>query len=76
MSFISEHIQSAKVIVINALVTFVEAAGAYLLAANGLNRAALAGAAGTALSVVWNTVVKPYLKSQDILYNSDNSGGK
>lgn len=64
----TDHIQSAKIVIINALITFVEAAAASLLVADGLDKAALVGAAGTALSVVWNTVVKPYLKSQEVLY--------
>lgn len=63
-----EHIQSAKVIAINAAITFVEAAVAALLVSDGLDKAALAGAAGTAASVVWNTVIKPWLKSREILY--------
>lgn len=63
-----DHIQSAKVIIINMLITFVEAAGGSLLVADGLNRAALAGAAGAGGSAVWNLVIKPYLKSRTALY--------
>lgn len=65
-----EHWQSHKVILINALVTFVQAALASLLVADGFDRATLAGIAGTAASLVWNTVIKPYLKSQEILYKN------
>lgn len=67
MKFTS-YIQSIKVVLINALITFVEAGAAALLVSDGLSKAALAGAAGTAASVVWNTVIKPYLKSQQVLY--------
>lgn len=61
-------IQSTKVVIINAVVTFVQAAVASLLVADGINRASLAGAAGAALSVVWNTILKPYMKSQGFIY--------
>lgn len=52
-----------KKLIIKALVTFVEAAGAALLVADGLDRAALAGAFGSALSIVWNTVIYPQLQA-------------
>lgn len=61
-------VQSPKVVIINVVVTFVQAAVASLLVADGLDKVALAGAAGAAASVVWNTVVKPWLKSQGYLY--------
>lgn len=67
-------VQSTKVVVINALVTFVEAAVGSLLVADGLDRAAIAGAVGIGLSVVWNTVVKPYMKSRGLVYNQVSSG--
>lgn len=54
---------NVKKLVVKALVTFVEAAAAALLVSDGLDQAALAGAVGSALSVVWNTVVYPQLQT-------------
>lgn len=62
-------LQSTKVIVINVLVTFVEgAAPAWALTGNQLTKAALGGAGAAGVSLAWNTVVKPWLKSKGILY--------
>ncbi|MBA3679095.1 hypothetical protein H0W80_02805 [Candidatus Saccharibacteria bacterium] len=60
---------STKVILTNVLVTFVQAAVAFLAVNNWdyNNKVVLAGAAGAGLSVVWNTVIKPYLKERKVL---------
>lgn len=55
-----------KTVVVNAVVTFFQAALAFL-AVNSWdfgNKTVLAGAAGAGLSVVWNTILKPYAKEQ------------
>lgn len=57
-----------KTIVINMVVTFFEAAGAALMVADGLDRAAIAGAVGLGASAVWNLVIKPALKENTSLY--------
>ena len=60
---------SRKVIITNVVVTFFQAAIAFL-AVNSWdisNRAVIAGAVGAGASVVWNTVLKPYLKERGLL---------
>lgn len=57
-----------RTVLINMVVTFFEAAGAALLVSDGIDRAALAGAAGIGASAVWNLVIKPYLKENTALY--------
>lgn len=65
----TKYLQSAKVIAINVVVTFVETFIATLvLTDHPTSQAAILGAGGAAASVVWNTVIKPALKSQDVLY--------
>lgn len=64
------QLQSVKVITINVLVTFVEGfAPAWALSGNQLTKSALAGAGAAGLSVLWNTLIKPWLKARGILYN-------
>lgn len=63
-------LQSTKVIAINVLVTFVEGfAPAWALTGNQLTKSALVGAGAAGVSVLWNTLIKPWLKTQGILYN-------
>lgn len=63
-------LQSAKVITINVIVTFVEGFGAaWLLTGNQLDKASLVGAGASGISLAWNTVVKPLLKSKKLLYS-------
>lgn len=52
-----------KKLIVKALVTFVQALAGYLVVADGLNKALIAGAVGSALSVVWNTVLYPQLQT-------------
>lgn len=57
---------STKTIVTNVVVTFVQAAVAFL-AVNGwdwTNKTVIAGAVGAGVSVVWNTIVKPFMKQK------------
>lgn len=57
---------STKTIVVNVIVTFVQAAVAFV-AVNNWNftdKAVIAGAVGAGASVVWNTVIKPWLKEK------------
>ena len=64
------QLQSTKVIVINVLVTFVEGfAPAWALTGNQLTKSALIGAGAAGASLVWNTLIKPWLKANGILYN-------
>lgn len=51
-----------KKLVIKAAVTFIQAAVAALVISDGLDKAAIAGAIGTALSLVWNTTLYPALQ--------------
>ena len=53
-----------KQLVINVSVTFVEAVIAYLVSTGNMEftKVTLAGAAGAGVSVVYNTVIKPYFK--------------
>lgn len=55
-----------KTVVVNAVVTFVQAAAAFLAVNNWdvSNKTVLAGAVGAGLSVVWNMVIKPYAKEK------------
>lgn len=63
--------QSAKVIAINVVVTFLEGAGAaWFVTGNQTRKEALVGAGAAGLSAVWNLIVKPFLKSKNILYNN------
>lgn len=60
---------STKIVLTNAFVTFIQAASAFL-AVNGwdlTNKTVIAGAVGAGLSVVYNTVIKPYLKEKGVL---------
>ena len=51
-----------KTVIINALVTFVQAFGAsWVITGYALDRLTLIGLVGSAASVVWNTILKPYL---------------
>ncbi len=55
-----------KTVITNAVVTFVQAAVAFL-AVNSwdyTNKTVIAGAVGSALSVVWNTIIKPWAKEK------------
>lgn len=63
---LSKHIQDTKWVVMNVLVTFVQAAVAFLAVNNWdyTNKAVVAGAVGAGASVVWNTLVKPLLKEK------------
>lgn len=62
--------QSHKVIAINIAVTFVEGfAAAWVLTGNSLSEQALVGAGAAGVSLVWNTIVKPWLKDRKFLYN-------
>lgn len=63
-------IQRAKVVIINMAVTALEAAVGFL-AVSGWNisdKTVLAGAVGAGLSAAWNTILKPWLKSNTGLY--------
>lgn len=65
----TQYIQSGKVVFINVLVTFVETFVAVLALSDApTSKAALTAAGGAALSTVWNTVIKPALKSQGVIY--------
>lgn len=64
-----KNLQSTKIIVINVVVTFFQGAlAAWAVTGNKLDKTALTGAAAAGASVVWNTVIKPFLKSRSILY--------
>ncbi len=64
------ELQPTKVIVINVLVTFAEGfLAAWALTGNDTSKHALVGAGAAAVSLVWNTLIKPLLKSRGILYN-------
>lgn len=63
-------IQITKSVIINVVITFLEAASAFM-AVNKWdysNKAVLAGAIGSGVSVVWNSIIKPYLKDNTSLY--------
>lgn len=61
--------QSPKIVAINVLITFLEGfAAAWALTNNEVSQHALLGAGAAGISLVWNVVVKPYLKSRGILY--------
>lgn len=51
-----------KKLIVKAAVTFVETLAGYLVVTDGVNKAVIAGAVGSAISVVWNTVVWPALQ--------------
>ncbi len=55
-----------KTVAVNAIVTFVQAFVAYLAVSNWdyTNKTVIAGAIGAGLSVVWNTVLKPFAKDK------------
>lgn len=57
---------STKTIVTNVVITFLQAALAFLAVNNWdfNNKAVVAGAVGAGASVVWNTVIKPVLKER------------
>lgn len=57
-----------KTVIVNMIVTFVQAFGG-TWAATGfqLDKVVLSGAVGAALSLVWNTVLKPFLITKGIL---------
>lgn len=58
-----------KTVIINIAVTFVEGfVAAWVLTGNELTKHALVGAGAAAISLVWNTVIKPYLKDNTSLY--------
>ena len=58
-----QFLEPAKVIVANMIVTFLQAAGSFWLAAGGgFDKLTLAGAAGAGFSAVYNLVIKPYSK--------------
>lgn len=58
-----------KTVVVNAVVTFVQATVAFLSVNSWdlSNKTVLVGAVGAGLSVVWNVVIKPYLKEKGLL---------
>lgn len=65
-----EHLQSPKIIIINMVITFLEGfAPAWFVTGNKLDRTALIGAGAAGGSLVWNTIIKPWMKSNKILYN-------
>lgn len=53
-----------KKLIVRVVVTFVEAAVASLVVSGGdfTNKTVVAGAIGSALSVVWNTVIYPQVQ--------------
>lgn len=57
---------SNKTVITNATVTFVQAFVAFLASTSWdyTNKTVLAGAVGAGLSVVWNTILKPYAKEK------------
>lgn len=55
-----------KRVAMRVIVTFVQAMLAYLVVADGFNKAVVAGAIGSGLSVVWNTVLLPMLTDNDV----------
>lgn len=64
-----QYLQSHKVILTNVIVTFIETFVATLALSDApINQASMIGAGGAAASVVWNTIIKPALKSRGILY--------
>lgn len=55
--------ESTKTILINIIVTFVQAAGAvWVTSGFATDKLAISGAIGAGLSAVWNLVVKPLFK--------------
>ncbi len=58
-----------RTVVINILITFLEGfVAAWALTGNEVTKHALVGAGAAAISLVWNTVIKPYLKTNTALY--------
>lgn len=54
-----------KTVVVNAVVTFVQAfVAAWTLTGFQINKGAIGGAIGAALSLVWNTILKPFAIKQ------------
>jgi D-alanyl-D-alanine carboxypeptidase len=57
-----------KVVITNVAVTFVQAfVATWALTGYKADKAALGGAVGAGLSVVWNTIVKPYLQAKGVI---------
>lgn len=57
-------------IVVNVAVTFCEGfAAAWLVTGNQLDKTALIGAVAAGVSAVWNSSLKPYLRSKKLLYS-------
>lgn len=66
-------VQSLKVVLINVAVTFIEGTlAAWALVGHQTTKEALVGAAAAGVSLVWNTVIKPFLKNNGILYKQVN----
>lgn len=62
------ELASFKTIATNIVVTFVEGfLAAWAVTGNATDKAALGGAAAAGLSLVWNTVIKPWLKAREVL---------
>lgn len=61
--------QSPKIILINVVVTFLEGfAAGWIVTGNQLDKTALIGAVAAGVSAVWNMVIKPTLKKNNVLY--------
>lgn len=69
LEFIKDNLQRNRTILINVLVTFLEGfLAAWALTGQEVSKHALVGAGAAAVSLVWNTVVKPTLKAKTELY--------
>lgn len=66
---LTKHLQSAKVILINIVITAVQGfLAAWAVTGNKTDKASLGAAVAAAASAVWNLVVKPAMKANNILY--------
>lgn len=64
-----KNIQSAKVVIINVVITAVEGfLAAWAVTGNKTDKASLGAAVAAAGSAVWNLVIKPAVKAKTTLY--------
>jgi hypothetical protein len=63
VKIVKMHIEPARVVAQNMVVTFIEAGFvAWQLAGYKLDKITLGAAAGVGVSAIWNMIVKPYVK--------------
>ena len=63
-----DYVTEIKTVVVNMVVTFVQAfLGAWAATGFNLDKVVLAGAVGAAGSLVWNTILKPFLIKRGLL---------